>query len=421
MIVFNKHIKFFLSTVMLLALSACIEPFTPETQTFENALVIEALLTNEEKQHTVRLSRTYTFEEDEPVFERNAQVQISDDMGNRYQFNEVGPGIYRSSQSFSAVPGQSYELEITTADGASYQSSSVTAPENVLIQDLKTVREINDLGEEGVSIRLDNSSTALQPSYFRYEYEETYKIIAPNYDPFEFEVLYYVACDPARSYEVGLKQIVEEKKVCFGSRNSIGFAQASTVSLTNNELSNFLIRFVNKEDYIMSHRYSILVKQYSQTQDAYSYYENLNKFSTTESIFSDIQPGFLFGNISSNSDLEEKVLGYFEVASVDERRVYFNYSDLFPGETLPPYAVNCETPGNPQLTTAGYHCADAFVCDGACESPLIEAILGGSIVFQSENENITIETPGPYFTLPSPCGDCTKLGSNIVPEFWIDE
>tara|TARA_R110001592_G_scaffold55024_2_gene168464 strand:- start:7560 stop:8780 length:1221 start_codon:yes stop_codon:yes gene_type:complete len=404
-----------------MTLSACIEPFTAETQTFENALVVDALLTNELRRHTVKLSRTYTFESEGPIAESNAQVQISDDMGSSYLFRETDSGIYTAIEIFSAIPGRSYILDITTSDGKSYISESVIAPKNVLITDLFAERVTNDLGEEGVSIRLDNETDtdASEPTFFRYEYEETYKIIAPKYDPFKFEVIDYTPCD-GNFYEVGIKPRTEEQRVCYASRKSVGIKQATTISLTGNELSNFLVRFINREDYILSHRYSILVRQYAQTRNAYSYYESLNDFSSTESIFSDTQPGFLFGNIFSRNDLEEKVLGYFEVSSVSEQRIYFNYVDLFPNEELPPYAVNCDIIGNPELVGRGYHC-DGNVCDGACESPLIEAILAGIVVFHSENENISREMPGPYFTLPSPCGDCTKLGSNIVPDFWEEK
>ena len=115
-----------------MTLSACIEPFTAETQTFENALVVDALLTNELRRHTVKLSRTYTFESEGPTAESNAQVRISDDMGSSYLFSETDSGIYTSIEIFSAVPGRSYILDITTTDGKSYISESVVAPKKIL-------------------------------------------------------------------------------------------------------------------------------------------------------------------------------------------------------------------------------------------------------------------------------------------------
>lgn len=399
-------------------LQSCVEPFEAETQQFENALVIDARLTDEEKQHVVLLSRARPFEEGDFSAEQNAMVKITDNKGNIYEFNEVELGRYVSESTFSAQQNRSYQLSILTSDLRSYSSESVTTPESEEIENLYVERETNDIGEQGVSVYLDNTSVSIK--YFRFEYEETYKIIAPNYEPFEFEVLYYVACDPSRFYEVGLKPIVDERRVCFASQKSVEIMQASTAQLSNNELSRFQIRFIDRENYIMSHRYSILIRQYAHNVDAHSYYEDLNNFSSSESVFSEIQSGFLAGNITSENT-DENVLGYFEVASVDEQRLYFNYDDLFPDEPLPPYAFNCSNVGNPPIVSLGYHCHGPFECDGDCQSPLIEAVRAETIVFHSENENPTAEVPGPYFTLPSPCGDCTKLGSNAVPDFWTED
>jgi len=411
---FKLHIIFFSLSLIALVVG-CVEPFEAKTASFENALVINALLTTEQKLHTVKLSRAFRFEEENSIAETSAQVVISDDIGTLYQFNETEPGLYTSTTVFGATQGRTYRLNIALADGRSYNSERIICPENTPIIDLKAQRELNDFGEEGVSIRLDNSSN--ESSYFRFEYEETYKVIAPKYDPFEFEVIDYIACD-GNFYEVGLKQRVQDLSICYGSAVSTELIQASTVNLEANKVENFKIRFIGRDNYIMTHRYSLLVKQFTQTQDAYSYYQQLGNFSSSENIFSQIQPGFLYGNIKSETDQDEKVLGYFEVASVNERRVYFNYADLFPDEDLPPFPVNCETVSNPQLITRGYHCDGMGNCDGSCESPLIEGILAGIIVFAAVNENVTADTPGPYLTLPSPCGDCSKLGSNIVPDFW---
>ncbi len=397
----------------------CVEPFDAKTESFGNALVVDALLTTEFDRHRVSLFRTYPFEADGPEAEQGALVSITDNSGTSYRFEETEPGIYLSETPFAARQGTDYTLDVQTADGKAYRSATVTTPENVPIDNIEAKRLFNDKGEEGVSILLDNALPSETPNYFRFEYEETYKIVAPNWDPFEFEVVHYIPCDTI-PYQVDIKVQTEERKVCYGSATSNAVIQTSTVGLTENKVNDFNIRFIGRDNYIMSHRYSILVRQFSQTQDAHSYYERLGDFSSSDNIFSQIQPGFLEGNVRSISDESEKVLGYFEVAAVEERREYFNYDDLFPGEELPPYVVNCATPGNPQLYSFGYHCADFRVCDGACESPLIEAILAGNVVFHSVNENGSADQPGPYFTLPSPCGDCTKLGSNIVPDFWTE-
>ncbi|MBT8305751.1 MAG: DUF4249 domain-containing protein [Maribacter sp.] len=415
----RKASTILLGAMIVVIVDSCIESFEAKTEVFEDTLVIDALLTDESKQHRVILTRAFRFEDNTPVFERNANVEVVDDEDVVYLFQETEPGVYLSQVEFAAAQGKNYTLKVRTSDGKSYVSKTVRTPVNVPITELMAERLVNDMGEEGVSILLDNETISTEPTYFRFEYEETYQIIAPKYDPFEFEVIDYVPCD-GDFYEVAIKPRIVEQKTCFGSVRSSGLIQASTTGLEGNKVDNFNIRFINRNNYIISHRYSILVRQYTQTQGAHSYYEQLGDFSSSDNVFSQIQPGFLTGNLRSETNADEKVLGYFEVASLSEVRLYFNYSDLFPNEPLPPYAVDCETLGNPLLVGRGYHCDGNGNCDGACESPLIEGILAGILVFNSVNENPTSEMPGPFFTLPSPCGDCTKLGSNVVPEYWLN-
>lgn len=419
---FKRHTIKLIVLLLLLQLS-CIEEFEPksevneDTEQLASALVVDGLLTDEFKRHKIILTRVFSFEEENPAPESGALVKIVSSMGAEQIFEESEPGIYFSQTEFAAQEGEEYTLNIYTQSGDTYHSEKVTMPEKIAINNLRAYRVINDNGEDGVGIFLDNTSTTLKATYFRYEYEETYKIIAPKWDPFKLNVVRYEPCfvDP---FVVEIIPWSDERRVCYSSNNSQRIIQTSSTDLENSAIDNFQVHFIASNNYIISHRYSINVKQYSQTQDAFSFYERLSDFSSSDNVFSQIQPGFFQGNmLSASNNGEEKVLGYFKVASVTSERLYFNYEDIFPGESLPPYAINCETLGSPRLIPRAYHCASTGVCDGNCESPLIEQILAGLITFAAEKEEDFIS---PYFTLPSPCGDCTKLGSNIVPEFWIE-
>lgn len=127
-------------------------------------------------------------------------------------------------------------------------------------------------------------------------------------------------------------------------------------------------------------------------------------------MFSEIQTGFLESNISSEND-NSKVLGYFQVSSVDSKRLYFNYVDVFPDEEPPPYFINCNFLGAPRLSVPNVG------------SPLIDGIKSGLIKYVGENENsppFGDDDYAPFLTTPRVCGDCTALGSNVRPSFWED-
>ena len=406
---------------MIFGMNSCIEAFEAETIGLDTPLVVDARLTNEEKNHLVILTRAHAFEQEGNIPESNAQVSIVENSETNYAFEETSPGHYVSTTAFGAKTNQSYQLKITSSDGSSYVSSSETMPENIPIAALELKRQTNGFGEDGVAIVLDNSSLGDLPRYFRYDYQENYEIRAPNWDPFTFDIIDSIACLDGDAFEVDIKPKNSERgRICYGQNFSKNIILASTANLTANTISDFEVHFVNRENYILTHRYSIMVTQYSQSVNAHSYYQSLQAFSTSESVFSEVQPGFLAGNIYSETDSNENVIGYFETASVSSERIFFNYQDLFPNEELPVYPITCSGLGNPRLIPRGYHCTmgSSGVCDGNCESPLIGQIQANQIVFAAVKE--PTDFLAPYYTLPVACGDCTVLGSSVKPEFWIE-
>ncbi len=415
-----------------LFLNGCIEPFEAETKGFEGILVVDAKLTDELKQQKVNLSRARPFEVDSVIAERNALVKMTSSSGNSYAFQEVSPGLYESLDAFAASQGKSYQMEVVTADGNTFLSEEVTTPKPAEIQELRAERMLKDDGDEGIGIMLNSQNLASNNAFIRYEYEEDYKIIAPDWSPLEFDIVSDDLCDIVVGQDFGfvveLKPNENNNRVCYGHIESTDILLADSEKLTSNSVSDYRLRFVSKNNFTITHRYSILVKQVSLNQNAYSYYENLDSFSSNDDVFASIQPGFLEGNISAGDGIS-KVVGFFEVSSVRSERLFFNYTDFFPNENRPLYPINC-TISSPALIPPGAHCSTAGgVSDGTLGSPLIDGIRAGLYVYYTENP-ITPERIeenegrlgglGPYFTKPKPCGDCTVLGSNIKPDFWVE-
>jgi hypothetical protein len=183
----------------------------------------------------------------------------------------------------------------------------------------------------------------------------------------------------------------------------------STSSLSRNEVVNFPLRFISKDNYLLQHRYSIGVKQYGLSEETFAYYQTLERLSmASENIFSEDQPGFLQGNITAIGDPSEAVAGFFEVSSVSEKRIFVNFEDLFPGEEPPGYIVDC------LLSAPG---ADINAPVGS--RVLLNAIYSNLVRYYGVNRG---EVPGgsSFLMVSANCGDCTTLGSNIKPNFWVD-
>jgi hypothetical protein len=390
-----------LLAIFFVSLVSCVKEIDFETETFESALVIEASITNEEKNHEIKLSRTYRFEEDGPDPETNAIVKIVSANGD-ILFVESEAGNYVSVVAFRAMPNISYVLQIKTDDGQSYKSDETSLTQTTQIDAVYAVRETNDDGVNGMSIYIDTYDPTGNSNYYRYEYDETYKVIAPLWVDKDLIVV-------ADDWPDCFVELVPRPntRVCYNTVSSIDNIQGSTVELSEDRLTRFLVRAISSEDYILSWRYTILIRQYVQSQGAYTYYETLSDYAGEGSLFSQNQPGFINSNMRSESNSEEKVLGFFEVTSVSSKRIFFNYEDYYPNEPQPPYASACPEI-SPEIDLG--HPAD--LC-----GPLLVLIEGGDILYYRENE-FPGPREGPYYVVPTECGDCTRLGTTSVPDFW---
>ncbi len=351
----------------------CIKPVEIIDSTFEDFLVVEALLTNESKKHVVNISRTFPLNSEIQIKESNAIVSIEDDTQNIYSFTETSSGKYISDIEFKAEINKTYILQITTSDNKIFKSSPEKITGNAKISEILPVKEPNSLGDEGIKIYVKSESEDENAKYYRYEYEETYKIIAPYWSPFKIDLI-NTKIDlnnpdaPANPEDIVLEIVPdnESAQVCYNTQNSIRIIQTEVANLTQNKV-NFGVKFIPKNDYLIFNRYSILIKQYVQSFNAYRYFQTLNKISSSENVFTQSQPGFLTGNISSINNPNDKIVGYFEVASVSKKRVFLNGKDFFPDRKAD-YPVDCFLIAPVESRSDGTF-------------PLINLLLGGKFIF----------------------------------------
>ena len=406
-----------ISLLLFIILFSCTEPYLLQTSNFEEAIVIEATITNELKTQQIKLSKTYRLEENGPEFIENANVSIEDDLGNIYNFVE-GDEIYESQNPFQAIAGRKYKLTIVTG-GKTYTSTQEILTTENQIQSVevfdKTIDNIR--GAEIVVKSFDPTNTS---KYYRYEYEETYKIIAPKWIPFTGTVI--AVPNPANPSQ-NIPQIFAtprtyEAKVCYSTDKSNKIIQFNTSNLSEDRVK-LNIRFIPVDNPIIKHRYSILVKQYIQNLEAYTYYNTLKKLSENQSILSQNQPGFFSGNITCLSNPNEKVIGFFDVSSYSEKRMFFNFEDVFPNTTKPGYFFDCYNDQmsiiDPEVKGRYQFC---FVVSqpSDCEAEIVSDILQQNVLLFYKELYIS---PHKYVDLvPLPCGDCTTFSSNVVPPFW---
>jgi len=108
-----KSTIIYILSLPILILFSCEETILIETDQADPQIIVEGLITNEMKRHTIKITQTADFYQagDTPRIS-DASVTVSDNEGNTFIFLEEEKGIYRPQVAFEAKIGNTYDLTI---------------------------------------------------------------------------------------------------------------------------------------------------------------------------------------------------------------------------------------------------------------------------------------------------------------------
>jgi hypothetical protein len=119
----NGNSKYFwlpaLIMLLLVPLSSCRELYDPETDSMDNVLIVDGLVTDEPGMSYIKL---YYNKNSSLELLRNANVYLSDNHGSITPFHFSGSGKYLPHATFAGEAGRTYILNIGTEDEIIYQS-----------------------------------------------------------------------------------------------------------------------------------------------------------------------------------------------------------------------------------------------------------------------------------------------------------
>jgi hypothetical protein len=376
-----RNIVFLLS---FLVIAGCITQFVPETKEKQELLVVEGLITDQPEVNTVKLSMSL------PLGERNqarpltgCRVILSDDQENQWTLSENSPGSYETNPYFfRGVVGRKYKLNIYNVSGTAMNYSYETFPVEMkpvpaidsLYYEKVTLREKDPhhVALEGCQIYLDANDPSGNCKFFRWDYTETWEFHLPFSRPVN--------------------------KICWQTNTAREINIKSTAILSENRIERQPLKYISNESDRLKVKYSLLVNQYSLTEDEYDYWEKLQNINQNVGSLYDIIPAAIPSNIYCVENPSEKVLGYFSVSAKSSKRIFIEQN--FSGQANPYAECISDTIFGSNPTIPGLN-SYVWILE-ATDNPFI-------------NPQFTV------LTVIRGCADCTVRGSPIKPDFWDNE
>ena len=372
----------YIYTLLLIITFSCREPFTPEIDRYENILVIDGLITDQEGPYVVKLTRSFAFDESFPAPEEGALVRIMDEDNVMYECPEDEAGIYKSNDSFRGKIGSSYKLLVSTSDQQNYESDWVELRDVPKIDSISheiQVRSTSDPNQSvyGMEIKVNTHDDLDQTRYYRWEWVETWEILTPITSSFY--------PDEVRCWQTAGSGVI-----------SIGTSE----HLTHDIIEDYPIYYVSTENNKLRIKYSILVNQYALSREAYSYWKSLQDITMNTGTLFDPTPAMVTGNISNISDPEIPVLGIFQASALKQERIFIDRSEIPKSLDIPSGYSSCNFFDIVDSVEIDYYSSRGF--------PLAEIY--------------TLAGVDHYiFTNSEMCFRCTLSGSNQKPEYWPEE
>ncbi|MFC2081466.1 DUF4249 domain-containing protein [Bacteroidota bacterium] len=293
---------------LLLCTVSCIESFHPEIKETQDQLVVSGNISDQPGWHYVEVSRSSPFNDPHFIPVRGCVVRVEDENGLGINYSEDQPGVYRADldESFLGV-NKAYKLYVYTQDGEEYQSDydSLLAcpPVDSLYYEIEKheSEDTNVTYLGGIQFYVDVKGKAGDSRNFLWKLEETYEYRAA------YLIQYFWDTDSVYEFDPPSDSLTR----CYKSGSISEIYTASSRHLVANELNRYPLSFVSGKFPQLRFKYGLMVTQYSLSDEAFLYWENMRTLTYETGGMYEKQPASADGNIYNVNDPEEQVLGFF--------------------------------------------------------------------------------------------------------------
>ncbi|MBS1520437.1 MAG: DUF4249 domain-containing protein [Bacteroidetes bacterium] len=403
-----KRWKYFL---LLLAVFGCKKPYAPPViNSAPSYLVIEGSVNSGSDSTFIKLSRTVKLSgKTGSTPELNAVLTVEGDQNTSYPLIEKGKGYYACA-GLNLDNTHKYCLDIKTSDGKEYKSDFVSVLDSPPIDSVSFDVNGNPLTGPGMNIYVSTHDATNKVKYFRWDYQETWIFHA------HYVSEYYSNGDTV------LARITPAQKItyCWASDTSSNIVLGSSAKLTQSKIYQNPVISIPSTSEKFENKYSILVRQYALSEDAYNFYTTMKNNSEELGGIFDVLPSQNHGNLHCITNPSEPVIGYITVGNVASKRIFIKSSQWPTWSALTPEDAGCKLEfdyGDPK------HVIPCCLYNFAGENQVNEYFNFNNPYFHPPAfiPLDAIGPPGPiigYHASVRECADCTLRGTNIAPAFW---
>lgn len=372
--------------LLLLLMGQCKETYvSPYKSPPTGYLVVEGFIAAGPTRFT--LSRVIALPGDSTIpTETHAKVQVEGSDNSIYPLTEKGNGVY-GADTLPLHSTAQYRLRILTINGSQYLSDFTPFRITPAIDSIHW-EQLPD----GVHIYVNTHDPANATRYYQWQFDEVWQ-----YHMDEFSYLKFQPAGRAYPRDTVVKRADSEYVYnCWSNAVSTPLLLGSSAKLAQDVIYRAPLQVISSGTQRLDELYSILVRQYALTQNAYNYLSLMK--ANTESLGSifDAQPSVLKGNIHCLSNPGEPVVGYISAGTIRQQRLFISRSQLADWT----YNVTCDQPDT--FVRVGKQ--DSFFKFGSF-TPLYPQYRMGILSGWFANQN--------------GCVDCTVLGGNTKrPSFW---
>ena len=303
---------------ILTLLNSCVEAFDPDINVQDPLpLVIEGNVTTEDVPYNIAVRRARPINQTGSTPVSGALVTIIDDQSNSYTLKENFPGNYQTS-AFVGEIGRSYMVRVEL-DGQVIESAfeeilpafPITSTDaEFFYEDIQS--ETGEVTTEPrVRIFSDLTYPENQDYYSMFEWEATYQVMTPLQgsstcwqNPEE------APSDP------------DPDKNCYITERSTNYIRLFTNErLSGSSIDAYEIYRTTAVNTFQI-RYSPLIRQFSLSERAYEFYEQIRQLTENTGSLFDVPPTPIEGNLTNLTNTNEPVLGYFSASDVSEFRTF---------------------------------------------------------------------------------------------------